>query len=59
MKLTKKQLITIICVAVVLTVAVTLCLVFLLGGRSGERELFYYNDFTYVIRDDGKIEIVS
>ena len=46
--------------AVALFVAtLTLALVLIFSGETKERELFSYEDFSYVIRDDGKIEIAS
>ena len=59
MKLTKKQLIIIISVAVLLALAVTLTVVLLTRDKPDERMVYYHDDFGYVIRDDGKLEIVS
>ena len=58
-KLTKKQLIIIISAVVLLATALTVTLVLLGGREESERSVFYYGDFGYVIKDDGKVEIVS
>ena len=60
MKLTKKQLIIIIIsAAAILIAATTVALVLIFRDKVEERQVFYYEDFSYVIRDDGKLEIVS
>ena len=59
MKLTKKQLIIVISAAVLLVAAIVLAVVLILRGTDKEREIFYYEDFGYVIKDDGRLEIVS
>ena len=57
-KLTKKQLIIIISSLAVLVAGLVVALI-LLGRREEPRTVFYYEDFGYVVRDDGKLEIVS
>ena len=59
MKLTKKQLIITITAAVLVLATLTVALIFILRDKGGERQVFYYEDFSYVIRDDGKLEIIG
>ena len=59
MKLTKKQLLIIICAAVILVAAAILTVVLLTRDSGEERTVYYYGDFGYVVKSDGKLEIVS
>ena len=60
LKLTKKQLIIISAAAVCIAALVlALALALFFGKEIPEREVFNYGDFGYIIKDDGRVEIVS
>ena len=58
-KLTKKQLIIIISAVALLAAALAVTLAIAADKEPLERTVFYHGDFGYVIKDDGKLEIVS
>ena len=59
MKLTKKQLIIIISAVVLLALTATVAIILITRDKPDERTVYYHGDFSYVIRDDGRLEIVS
>ena len=58
-KKSRRKPLIIISASAIFVAAVTVALILILSGGGKERELFHYEDFSYVIRDDGKIEIAS